>query len=440
MTLPAPVSSSAALVFDHVWKRYQISVKHDSLRDAIPGMLRGLMNRDGGRNGNDDEAGAGEFWSVRDVSFEVARGETLGMIGPNGAGKSTILKLLSKITRQTRGQIHVRGRLAALIELGGGFHPDLSGRENIYLQGTMLGLSHAQVNKHFDSIVAFSELEKFLETPVKRYSSGMVVRLGFAIAAHVHPDILLLDEVLAVGDLAFQQKCFGRIAELKAAGTTMVFISHDLAAVQKLCDRVVLLQAGQVLAQGSPVDMIRRYREDVLADTKTLAEDGRRNSGPITIRKVSLRNAQGIEIDTLQPGQPLRVDIGLSALRAIQEPAVRVTIERLDGLVCHSTSSRRGGVSPATLHGEGELSVEYPMLNLLPNFYQVIVEVFEGRNPIPVAVLRRGACFQISAEEAAEQGAVYLDHRWMLHATHGGNGNGAGPHAASSSPTPRILS
>src|SRR3990167_396831 len=249
------MNSMNPIAFDHVWKRYQLGSTHDSLRDAIPALLKRLAGRDGHEPRED------EFWALQDVSFSVRKSETLGIIGPNGAGKSTILKLLSRITHQTRGSLRVRGRLSALIELGGGFHTDLTGAENIYLQGTMLGLARRRIRGLFDRIVAFSELDAFLQTPVKRYSSGMVVRLGFAIAAHVQPEILLLDEVLAVGDLAFQQKCFQRIMELKDAGTTMFFIPHTLEAVQKRCDRVLVMGGGQMLGDGEPAEMIRRYRD-----------------------------------------------------------------------------------------------------------------------------------------------------------------------------------
>ena len=251
------------IVFKKVWKRYRIGSKHDTLRDAIPAFFKRLADRNG--HGPVE----GEFWALKDVSFEVGYGEAVGIVGPNGAGKSTILKLLSRITEQTRGIVKVRGRLAALIELGGGFHPDLTGAENIYLQGTMLGLRRADIKRQYDSIVAFSELEPFLYTPVKRYSSGMVMRLGFAVAAHIQPEVLLIDEILAVGDLSFQQKCFQRIKRLKRQGTTLIFISHNLAAVEKLCDRVLLLKKGQVAGEGDPATLIERYQEEVLGREKS---------------------------------------------------------------------------------------------------------------------------------------------------------------------------
>ncbi len=200
-----------------------------------------------------------DFWALRDVSFEVQRGESLGIIGANGAGKSTILKLLSSITTPTSGEITINGRLSALIEVGSGFHPELTGRENIFLSGSILGMRRREIAAKLESIVEFAGLSQFLDVPVKRYSSGMYVRLGFSIAAHLEPDILLLDEVLAVGDASFQAKCLDRIKELERAGTTIVFISHDLIAVERVCDRAILMQRGEVVASGPPGEVIRKY-------------------------------------------------------------------------------------------------------------------------------------------------------------------------------------
>ena len=204
--------------------------------------------------------GSHEFWALRDVSFEVERGEALGIIGHNGAGKSTILKLLANITTPTSGEITINGRLSAVIEVGSGFHPELTGRENIYLSGSILGMRRSEITSKLESIVEFAGIPEFIDTPVKRYSSGMYVRLGFSIAAHLEPDILLLDEVLAVGDAAFQAKCLKRIKQLEHAGTTIVFISHDLYSVKRLCDRVLLLEKGRIIASGDPGEVINTYR------------------------------------------------------------------------------------------------------------------------------------------------------------------------------------
>jgi lipopolysaccharide transport system ATP-binding protein len=200
-----------------------------------------------------------EFWALRDVSFEVKRGEVVGVIGRNGAGKSTLLKVLSRITEPTEGRVEIRGRVASLLEVGTGFHPELTGRENIYLNGAVLGMAHAEIRRKFDEIVAFAEVERFLDTPVKRYSSGMYVRLAFAVAAHLEPEILIVDEVLAVGDAEFQKKCLGKMGEVAGQGRTVLFVSHNMAAMQALCGRSLLLSAGQLVLSGATNTVITRY-------------------------------------------------------------------------------------------------------------------------------------------------------------------------------------
>ena len=206
---------------------------------------------------------SGQMWALRNVSFEVNEGEALGIVGHNGAGKTTIMKILSGITTPTSGEISIRGRLAALVEVSSGFHPELTGCENVYLHGAMLGMRRSEIRKKLESIIEFSGVGRYIEVPVKRYSSGMYVRLGFAIAAHLDPDILLLDEVLAVGDAAFQAKCLERIGELRKSGRTIVFISHDLAAVYRLCDRAILLRHGCILSDGAPRQVIDEYTSPV---------------------------------------------------------------------------------------------------------------------------------------------------------------------------------
>ena len=206
------------------------------------------------------------MWALRDVSFQVRQGEALGIVGHNGAGKTTILKILSSITTPTAGEITVRGRMAALVEVGSGFHPELTGRENIHLHGAMLGMRRSEIRQKLDSIIEFSGVGQYIDVPVKRYSSGMYVRLGFSIAAHLNPDILLLDEVLAVGDAAFQAKCLDRLSELRRTGRTVVFISHDLAAVYRLCDRAILMSHGRVVAEGPPRQVIDEYQQMTFGD------------------------------------------------------------------------------------------------------------------------------------------------------------------------------
>lgn len=241
-----------AILFDNVSKRFVLH--HEKTRSIQDLMVKTLQRRNG--NGSREE-----FWALRDVSFQVPEGQMIGIIGPNGAGKSTALKLIARILEPTRGKITINGRLNALIELSAGFHEELTGRENIYLSAALLGYSRRDIQKHFDEIIAFSELEKFIDMQVKHYSSGMHVRLGFAIATCIESDVLLVDEVLAVGDANFQRKSFERIAEIRARGTTIVYVSHQLAEVERSCDRALLLFNGQVVADGDPADVIQRYGE-----------------------------------------------------------------------------------------------------------------------------------------------------------------------------------
>src|SRR5258708_1034601 len=248
------------LKFDRVSKKYKIRANGNASKRWY---RRGVAEP------------VGEMWALRNVSFEVKEGEALGIVGHNGAGKTTILRILAGITTPTAGEITIRGRLAALIEVSSGFHPELTGIENVYLHGAMLGMRRADIRRKLDSIVEFSGVGRYIDVPVKRYSSGMFVRLGFAIAAHLDPDILLLDEVLAVGDAAFQAKCLDRISELRKSGRTIVFISHDLAAVYRLCDRALLLSHGCILSEGPPRQVIDQYQQMTFAGQESvLGEDG----------------------------------------------------------------------------------------------------------------------------------------------------------------------
>jgi lipopolysaccharide transport system ATP-binding protein len=246
---------------DQVSKRYRLSqLGAKSLREDVMRLARQLL---GSRGAREQE----EFYALRDVSFEIERGEAVGFIGPNGSGKSTILKLLARIVYPTRGSVSVRGSVASLIEIGAGFHPELTGRENIFLYGSIMGMKQADVRARFDRIVAFAEMQRFIDTPVKRYSSGMYLRLGFAVAAHVNPSVLLVDEVLAVGDASFQSKCMRQIEELRRGGMTIVFVSHDMNAVERLCSRVFFLQGGEIRASGEPREVISKYYDSIEEST-----------------------------------------------------------------------------------------------------------------------------------------------------------------------------
>jgi ABC-type polysaccharide/polyol phosphate transport system ATPase subunit len=245
---------SGLIHFDGVWKKFRRGERHDSLRDLIPALARSLVRRP-----VPAELATQEFWALRDVSFTVQPGEALGIIGPNGAGKSTILKILIRLLRPTRGRSLVRGRVGSLIEIGGSLHPDLTGRENIFLQGSVMGMRRAEIARKFDDIVAFSELADFVDTPVKRYSSGMNARLGFSVAAHLEADVLIIDEVLAVGDAAFQRRAFDRMKEMVSRGVPAIVVSHQLERIASLCSSAILLVKGAIAHQGSAAECIEAY-------------------------------------------------------------------------------------------------------------------------------------------------------------------------------------
>ncbi|HEY9479803.1 MAG TPA: ABC transporter ATP-binding protein, partial [Gemmatimonadaceae bacterium] len=259
-------STEPPVIFDGVWKKFRRGERADSLRDLIPALARRMVR--GKPPADELEDGSGDFWALRDVSFTVRPGEALGIIGPNGAGKSTVLKLLTKILKPTRGRAAVHGRTGALIEVAAGFHADLTGRENIYLQGAILGMKRSEIARTMDAIIDFADLGEFIDTPVKRFSSGMSARLGFSIAAHLDPDVLIIDEVLSVGDMAFQQRCLDRMKLFKSRGVAIVFVSHNLQQVSTLCDRGIFLQR-EVRAQGPVQDALAAYvgGVDALRDT-----------------------------------------------------------------------------------------------------------------------------------------------------------------------------
>jgi len=405
------MSRVPVIQFDHVWKQYHVGLRHHRLSDALPGLLR--------RRGRDD-AQDGTFWALEDVSFHVEKGETLGIIGRNGAGKSTALKLLSGITKQTKGAIHVDGKLAALIEVGAGFHPDLTGRENIFLNGTILGLKRQEIKALFDQIVAFAEVERFVDTPVKRYSSGMYVRLGFAIAVHVNPDVLLIDEVLSVGDLAFQQKCLERIYELKQAGTTIIFISHNLNAVQRICDRVLLLSQGKAVLEGDPATVIREYRGQIVQKERERfaqqsARQARDSSGSrkAAIESIRIFAPTGQATETVETGQPMVVEIAYRCVQRIERPRVKVSIHRLDGVICHVATLRsdgRSGVPP--MDGQNRLRLAYGSVQLLPNTYRVSVELGEEGRAVPFDSREDGSFFTVTSSRHQDAtGIVPLEFR-----------------------------
>jgi lipopolysaccharide transport system ATP-binding protein len=314
------------------------------------------------------------FWALSDVSFQVRRGEIVGIIGPNGAGKSTLLKILSQITEPTAGQASIYGRVGSLLEVGTGFHPELTGRENIYLNGAILGMSRAEIDRKFDEIVAFADVERFLDTPVKRYSSGMQVRLAFAVAAHLEPEILLVDEVLAVGDLAFQTKCLGKIGEVARTGRTVLFVSHNMGPLSVLCDSGLWLSEGRVAALGPVDEVIAAYVSHLSSAEQSqgwLAAAHRTGTGAARFTDVRLLTDDGVESSTFPMGGTLAIQMSVTAVERIPNLDLAVVIKTASGVnVAHVTdrddSFVLGGVMPETTI---TLRVSIPELRLYPGAY-----------------------------------------------------------------------
>jgi lipopolysaccharide transport system ATP-binding protein len=315
-----------------------------------------------------------EIWVLDAVNFAIQRGESVGIIGRNGAGKSTLLKILSRITEPSAGRVTIKGRVASLLEVGTGFHPELTGRENIYLNGAILGMARSEIKRQFDEIVAFAEVEKFLDTPVKRYSSGMYVRLAFAVAAHLEPEILVVDEVLAVGDAQFQKKCLGKMGEVAQEGRTVLFVSHNMGAVQGLCRRAIWLDMGRVVGDGDARAVIGRYINS--ANDNFLQHSRQERSGheELTIEHVVLRNERGEPVLSLSPGEDVRIDIHYTASRPIPRPYFWISIDSQFGSL-FGANMLFDDLRPDSLEGTGVISCVFRNVKLLPQTFTVSMGV-----------------------------------------------------------------
>jgi ABC-type polysaccharide/polyol phosphate transport system ATPase subunit len=322
------------------------------------------------------------FWALKDVSFDVRRGEALGIIGPNGSGKSTLVKLFSRVTAPTEGTITLKGRLSALIELGAGFHPDLTARENIFLNGSILGMDYREIARKISDIVEFAEIDDFIDIPVKRYSSGMFVRLGFSIAVHLDADIMLFDEILAVGDVAFQARCFERVEELRKAGKTVVLVSHDFAAIERICDRAILLRSGKVEMMGEPPAVIEHYQ--IISSSAPLADLGRPDGEPrrVTCKALSFTTPTGEPIRT---GGPLRCCLTYEAREPLDDVIATVSLNWPSGYLCTQLSSPEG---LQLMPGSGEIEFFCSKLTMQRGLYSVDV-LIERRGEV---LDRRSRC------------------------------------------------
>jgi lipopolysaccharide transport system ATP-binding protein len=357
-------TSDLAISIENLGKRYTIDhqrASRDALRHAIEGAVRAPFAWL--KSNLQKKMLQADFWALKDVSLQIKKGEVVGFIGSNGAGKSTLLKILSRITSPTEGRIRINGRAASLLEVGTGFHQDLTGRENIFLNGAILGMGRAEITRKFDEIVEFSGVEDFLDTPVKRYSSGMYVRLAFAVAAQLDPEILIVDEVLAVGDADFRKKCLGKMGSFGERGRTVLFVSHSTDAIRTLCQRCIWMKDGRVHLDGPSDEVIKEYLISVSAG-QTISQETPRDYG-LTIQKVLLRNDRGEKCDKFQPGEDLVVEVFYDARERINRPAIALGVCGTNG-TCFTANMLLDGHRPAFLEGSGQFTCTFKSIPLLP--------------------------------------------------------------------------
>lgn len=398
-------------------KRYVLGARETSgqLREHLVKMLRM-----GGKRKQLDIV-----WALRDLTFTVPQGQVLGIIGRNGAGKSTLLKILSRITHPTSGSIRVRGRVASLLEVGTGFHEELTGRENVYLNGSILGMKRREIDRHFDAIVEFSGVEQFIDTPIKRFSSGMRLRLGFAVAAHLDPDVLIVDEVLAVGDAGFQKKCIAAMSDLQTGGRTVLFVSHNMAAVENLCSRGIWIDKGQIRMDGESKEVIKAYLATYAGGEsggKALAVEGRTGSGEVRYTEIKLLDAGGSPSPVIQSGDSLILRLHFRAEQSIVQPNFGVRFYTSMGTLITETSTGLHGVSiPSLPPGEGYIDLELKALNLLPARYMIALAITGGAQGKTLDGdvhtffdVEPSAAYGTVQALNSRFGVVYFDQRWNV--------------------------
>jgi lipopolysaccharide transport system ATP-binding protein len=394
----------SVIAFDGVWKKFRRGEHHDSLRDLIPALVRRFTSK------REIALDVDEFWVLRNVSFEVKPGQALGIIGPNGAGKSTALKLLTRILKPTRGTTRVHGRVGALIELAAGFHPDLTGRENIFLQGAIMGMRREDIRKRFEEIIEFAGIPDFIDTPVKRYSSGMNARLGFAIAAHLDPEVLLIDEVLAVGDFNYQQKCYARLEQFRRQGIPVAFVSHNMQAIAALCDRVLLLRPGQEPIVGDVPSVLAEYT----SSRGALADDR------VTVIGAALRDATtGHEIaGPVHPTAKLSLEVEVAALVELVRCGLLIQVVRSDGLVIFTGMSTIDGLPEFDLSSGDRLSARILFdANVLRGTYVINLQLVDKLRQWREAVINGVRSFVVS-ETTRVAGCAELRPRYDIKVAH----------------------
>jgi lipopolysaccharide transport system ATP-binding protein len=415
--------SKPAIVVENLGKQYQIGSRYErktlreALLDTAAAPLRRLRRLSG--HAADDNI----FWALRNVSFEVQPGEVVGIIGRNGAGKSTLLKILSRISEPTEGQALIRGRVGSLLEVGTGFHSELTGRENIYLNGSILGMSRTEINRKFDEIVDFAGVDKFIDTPVKRYSTGMKVRLGFAVAAHLEPEILIVDEVLAVGDAEFQRRCIGKMQDVARVGRTVFFVSHNMAAVRSLCDVALHLERGKAVDRGATAEVIDRYLADVDGAPESIdlqhRHDGSGNRAA-RISSVVLYDRTGRRVTAIASGDPLRIRVSYSAKHALAEPCCQIALYNEWGLPITFLSTQYTRDLLMTLPSTGVIECYIPALCVAVGRYYVDLcltsdgVTLDHLERIATLSVRDDGFFPSGTTPPASYGALLSRHHWNL--------------------------
>lgn len=412
--------SDLAIRVENLGKRYRIGGRQEgygTLREAIvlaaQAPLRVLRNWDKDLTSKD-------IWALSEVCFEVKRGEVLGIIGRNGAGKSTLLKILARITSPTRGRVEIWGRVGSLLEVGTGFHPELTGRENIFLNGAVLGMKKSEIQRNFAEIVEFAEIEKFLDTPVKRYSSGMYMRLAFSVAAHLEPEILIIDEVLAVGDAAFQKKCLGKMGSVAREGRTVLFVSHNMPAILSLCKRALLFDNGKLVAEGPPQSITQLYLEREVSNSTIPLDHRQDREGDGSVRIVSLKIESTDPDKVIRPGSCLELTIGYRSEKPVNRPQFVVAIyDNLDTGIYLLHNEFVGGL-PETLPPQGSVSCSTDPINLTPGRCIVSIEILKGN--VKADYVSNAGYFDVETDDVFGTGMVpprdwvlgVLRHKWWI--------------------------
>lgn len=411
---------SDAIVIDQLSKRYQIGSVHQdtTLRERIVGIFQAPFGR--------SRAESASIWALRDVSLTIKSGEVVGIIGRNGAGKSTLLKILSRITYPTSGTISVKGRVASLLEVGTGFHEELTGRENVFLNGSILGMTKKEVTARFDEIVEFAGVEKFIDTPIKRYSSGMRLRLGFAVAAHLDPDVLIVDEVLAVGDAGFQKKCLAIMGDLRTGGRTVLFVSHNMAAVENLCSRGLWIDEGRLREDGPARSVIQSYMNSFAGATQTEFDFGdvknRQGSGEIRYTGVSFLSPDGQRQGVTRSGDEVVIRLSYLADRPITRPSFGFRLFTELGTLITETSTWHHAIAiPLLPAGAGVVDLKIESLNLMPARYYLSIwltgeggVVYDGLEHSAVLEVETANIYQAGRTWNSRYGIVFFPQRWIV--------------------------